>query len=257
MKNSTIRWELLVLGAFLFFAFKPGDTSKSNSIKTINVTGSAEMPIKPDEIKLEVRLYYENNTKKKSKEKEFFNVLEKHGIKKDDVEMYGINHHHGPYWRWYYYYYEYWYYSSSYYQTYTIPINKDIDPQKLLSDLKKPLVYNLSIRNGKISNITEYRKKVKIEAIKAAKEKALYLLGAVGEQLGEVISIEEINPQLQQQYRSWDPWWGYSYSYPMNNLSASTSNSVVSQPTQHQDNGVKNAPTDRIRYEVNVTFSIQ
>lgn len=256
MKKLEIKWELLALGAFIFFAFKPGEVDDSTKIKTINVTGSAEMAVKPDQIKLQVRLYVERD-KKDTKEKEFFKILEKHGIKKEDVEIFGLNGHQGPYWRWWYYYYEYWYYSSSYYQTYTIPINNEVDPQKLLSDLKKPLIYSVAIVNGEVSNITEYRKKVKIEAIKAAKEKAQYLLGALGEQIGTVINIQEISPSLQQNYRGWDPYWGYSYSYPSHNLSASSSNTIVNSGQQNNQNGIQHVASDKLKYEVSVTFQIK
>lgn len=256
MKNFNVKWELLAIGAFILFAFKPGDVDTTTKIKTINVTGSAEMQLKPDQIKLQVRLYLEHN-ERETKEKEFFKILEKHGIKKENVEMFGINDNHGPYWRWWYYYYEYWYYSSSYYQTYTIPVNSEVDPQKLLSDLKKPLIYDVSIINGEVSNITEYRKKVKIEAIKAAKEKAEYLLAALGEQIGSVLTIEELTPSLQQNYRGWDPYWGYAYSYPSHNLSANTSNSVVNAGQSNHENGIQHVATDKLKYEVSVTFQIK
>ena len=39
----------------------------------------------------------------------------------------------------------------------------------------------------------EFKKQLKIQAVKAAKEKAIYLAGAIGENIGEAITINEPN----------------------------------------------------------------
>ena len=50
----------------------------------------------------------------------------------------------------------------------------------------------MGISELKNKNITEYRKQVKIEAMKAAKEKATYLLQSIGENIGRVITVIEM-----------------------------------------------------------------
>ena len=54
-------------------------------------------------------------------------------------------------------------------------------------------VRSMHVRNYSHSKIENYRKEVKIAAMKAAKEKAGYLLEAVGASLGEVIEVQEYN----------------------------------------------------------------
>lgn len=56
-----------------------------------------------------------------------------------------------------------------------------------------------SIEKTEHSKITDIRKEVRIEAIKAAKEKANYLLEAIDEELGEPIEVRENN---ESSYRS-------------------------------------------------------
>ncbi len=41
------------------------------------------------------------------------------------------------------------------------------------------------------SKIEEYRKQLKIQAVKAAKEKAIYLSEAIGEKAGVAVTIQE------------------------------------------------------------------
>ena len=60
-------------------------------------------------------------------------------------------------------------------------------------------LHNANIKEASIiktenSKITEIRKEVRIEAIKAAKEKAEYLLNAIDEELGQPIEIKETIP---------------------------------------------------------------
>jgi hypothetical protein len=50
---------------------------------------------------------------------------------------------------------------------------------------------NFSITRTSHSKIAEYRKQLKIMAVKAAKEKAVYLTESVTEKLGEAITIAE------------------------------------------------------------------
>lgn len=56
---------------------------------------------------------------------------------------------------------------------------------------KKDMDVNLSELKNK--NIREYRKQTKIEAIKAAKEKAVYLLESVGNTTGQLIQVVELD----------------------------------------------------------------
>lgn len=64
----------------------------------------------------------------------------------------------------------------------------------------------LKITNARISKvdhskIKEYKKETRIDAIKAAKEKADYLLEAIGEEVGMPLYIREIAPSENSSYR--------------------------------------------------------
>jgi hypothetical protein len=257
-KQSTV----IIIGAILMFGYfsLASFTNPSNKTienRTIEVIGTAEMALKPDKIQLNIQLYF-NNDSRKIKEAKLFKILKKHGIKEEDI-IYSNNYgnHRGYYSLWYRYYYEYWYYgyNNNYARTYSIPVTAKMSPKDIMSDLTKPLIYNLWIGNSEFTDATTYRKQVKIEAIKAAKEKAKYLLEALGEQISYVVSIEELNPNNQTQ-RTWDSYWGNSYHNLGSNLSSNTSNSVVTS-NQNSDNTVKGAASDKLKYGVKVIFAIK
>ena len=62
---------------------------------------------------------------------------------------------------------------------------------EILNKVNAESIYSVGIRNYSHSKIQEYKKQLKIEAIKAAKEKAAYLLEAINEKIGLAIEISE------------------------------------------------------------------
>ena len=52
---------------------------------------------------------------------------------------------------------------------------------------------NVSIAKVSHSKLTEFKKQLKIQAVKSAKEKANYLAEAIGEKVGEAIIINDPN----------------------------------------------------------------
>jgi len=85
--------------------------------------------------------------------------------------------------------------------------------------------------------MTEYRKQVKIEALKAAKVKAAYLLESLGKQVGDAISITEIiedNGFLRSQ--------------------SATSNTIMASP---DNTSVDNIKKIKLRYEMRAKFEIK
>jgi uncharacterized protein len=160
--------------------------------KTISVTGSAEMEIIPDEIYVQVDL---REYKKKGEEKtdldkikaDFLASCKTIGIADSNIAV------------------------ASYdgYNMATVWRRKKKDPDmmaaityqikfsntKLIDDLVNRLddeaTSNFSITRTSHSKIAEYRKQLKIMAVKAAKEKAVYLTESVTEKLGEAITIAE------------------------------------------------------------------
>lgn len=181
----------------LLATFLPAPAQQTPSVpqRYIEVTGSSEISIDPDEILFIVRIqeYWKEEFEKKAKEndyktkipiayieRELLSKLHKIGIKSEDITVQEV----GDYWR---------------QRGKDFLIGKQFEIR--LTDLKTIDAITRSINTngvtymgiGELKNkqIAQYRKQAKIEALRAAKEKAAYLLEGIGEQLGEVISVTE------------------------------------------------------------------
>lgn len=64
-------------------------------------------------------------------------------------------------------------------------------------EMEKIGISNISVESVDNSRITEYRKEVRISAIKAAHDKAGYLAEAIGQESGKSIYIQELNASFQ------------------------------------------------------------
>ncbi|MES2429999.1 MAG: SIMPL domain-containing protein [Bacteroidota bacterium] len=185
---------------FLFVAFTAiAQTEKPYYInpfpKTITVTGSAAMEVTPDQIFVEV---YLREYKKKGEEKttldkikiDFLNLCKNVGISDSNIvvsDYEGFNN--------------YFYFKRSKRQNpdlyaairYVVKFSDLVKLNALADGLDDEAIQSFDIVNVTHSKITEYRKQMKIAAIKAAKDKAIYLTEAINEKLGEAITINEPN----------------------------------------------------------------
>jgi uncharacterized protein YggE len=210
--------------------------------RTIEVTGSAEMLISPDEFIFEIGIeeYWEEEFKGNTKFEDYqtkvdistiegpvFKTLMKLGIEKDDIKSTEV----GNYWR---------YRGKDFLiaKKLEVSLNDFNKVNEIISSLNKRGIDYMRIGQLKHKNITQFRKEVKIKAIKAAKEKAEYLVMALGEELGDVISIIESDNEP----RNW---------IPQNTISNVMMESDSGQPTAEIDKKIK------LRYEINVTFEIR
>jgi len=206
------------------------------SQRTIEVTGSAEMKIEPNVVKLKIILSSTHLDKKK----EFYRLLKKNGVDEKNISMEGM--HRYNWW---------WYYNHNYQygqETYLVTIDSAVNAIELMQDLKQSWIRSVSISEKTNTKLQEYRKTVKIEAVKAAKEKATYLLAALGEEISSVITIVEVNNDTKT-YRP-NYYWNNQLS------STSTSNSVMSSGSSNQVT-IGGISMDKIRYEVKIVFSIK
>lgn len=159
--------------------------------RVIEVTGSAELEIVPDEIYLSITLreYVKDRNKVKLDEidKGFKQVLDAMKIDMKDVSIESAS----AYYDW-----DYWKQRHTDFlasKTYLVKL-PDMDKYNgLMQRLDQNGVQNAYMQRTDHSKIESYRKQVKIEALKAAKEKARLLLEAIGEQPAEVLFIKEIN----------------------------------------------------------------
>jgi len=159
--------------------------------KSITVEGSAEMEIIPDEIytTVELKEYEKKGTGKITLEKikaDFLQVCKSIGLADSTISIYsyeGENYYGGRRRRG-----KEELYSSIKYQ---IKFSTSTKMDELIAKLDDEATQNFEIVRTSHSKIREYRKQLKIQAVKAAKEKAIYLSEAIDEKIGVAINIIE------------------------------------------------------------------
>ena len=184
-------------------------TAPANPVRYIDVTGNSEIEVEPDEIILSIRVkeYWEEEFARKAKpedyktkvpldriEKDLMAALIRSGVKKEDISVRGV----GDSWR---------------EQGQDFLIGKQFQIRvynfgtvnEIIRNVDTRGIRSLNIEDLKNKDIALYREKGKIEALKAARYKAGYLLEALGKKVGEVIAVEEPNergyydtPQYEQ-----------------------------------------------------------
>src|SRR5205085_8438465 len=75
--------------------------------------------------------------------------------------------------------------------SYQIIFSKSADMDRMVEKLDDNATQNFSIVKTSHSKIEQFKKQLKIQAVKAAKEKAIYLSDAIGEKAGEAVTINE------------------------------------------------------------------
>jgi len=215
-----------------------GQNNIAEESRFISVTGSAEVVVSPDEIELEITLK-EYTSQKDTKielpkiESKFIDILNKNKIEKRNI-IFGNSDYYWYYW---------WSYRNDTYKQkkYKIKLDNSTNFLALVQDLDTEGVHSLRISNTTNKQLQELRKDIKISALRAAKEKAIYLLESIDEQIGKIISIEEV-PDNRNYY-----WRGSQ------NL---LSNAVVSTNAASNDD-IENVATIKLRYEVKTKFEIE
>lgn len=159
--------------------------------KTITVSGSAEMEVIPDEIYVHIEL---KEYQKKGEDKKdidaikagFLEACKSAGIPDSLISIAAYSGFNPYSWR----------------KrkkdpnlfsgiTYQVKFKDSEMMDKLVEKLDDDATQNFQIVSTSHSKITEFRKQLKIMAVKAAKDKGLYLTEAINEKLGEAITIKE------------------------------------------------------------------
>jgi len=169
-----------------------------NTIKqrTINVTGSAELQITPDEIyvDIELREYNKKNGDKidiESIRNQFLTAVKSMNIADTDVVVQGYSGWDGNYW---------WYNKNKKKNpdmkagiTYEVKVKTVDEMDKLVDKLDDEATQNFYISRTSHSNMDSIKRDLKIQAIKAAKYKASYLAEALGDNVGNALIINDPN----------------------------------------------------------------
>lgn len=188
MKRSLICFLLLVLATAGF-----AQTINNPYPKTITVTGSAEMDILPDEIYVQVDLreYDKKGQGKVSIDKIRQDFLQSvrtgMGIPDSLISINAVDGYNGnPWWRKKNKKEEL--YSSI---SYIVKLRSSKQVDDLVDRLDDNATQNFFIQKTSSSKMTELRKQLKMQAVKAAKEKADYLAAAIDEKIGVAVTINE------------------------------------------------------------------
>lgn len=164
--------------------------------RTINVTGTAEMNIVPDQIyvQIDLREYDKKNVSKVDIEtirNNFLSACKSLGIADTNISVQSYSGWDGNYW---------WYKKNKKQNpdmkagiSYWVKLNNTNMIDQLVNKLDDEATQNFFIAKVDYSKMDELKKQLKIEAIKAAKAKAEYLAAAINENIGEAITINEPN----------------------------------------------------------------
>jgi len=188
MKKYSLPLLLVLLNSL---AFSQTPTESVPFPKSIKVEGSAEMEIIPDEIytTVELKEYEKKGTGKITLEKikaDFLQLCKNIGLPDSTISIdsyEGINDFTGKRRKR-----KEELYSSIQYQ---IKFSTSTKMDELVEILDDEATQNFTIVRTSHSKIREFRKQLKIQAVKAAKEKAIYLSEAIDEKIGVAISIIE------------------------------------------------------------------
>ncbi|MEP6684980.1 MAG: SIMPL domain-containing protein [Parafilimonas sp.] len=201
---------ILALSASLCLMFAHAQTI-DNTIKqrTINVNGHSEIEITPDEIYVDVDLreYNKKNGDKVDIEtirNQFLAAAKSMNIADTDVVIQGYSGWDG----------NYWYYQKNKKKnpdmkagiTYEVKVKSVDDMDKLVDKLDDQATQNFYISRTSHSNMDSIKRQLKMQAVKNAKEEAVYLASALNDNVGNALTINDPNessnyPQPRAMYK--------------------------------------------------------
>ncbi len=186
----------MLIAAIAIFSLLNVHAQENKIQRTINVSGSAEMEIVPDEIyvQIDLREYEKKGSGKVDIEtirNKFLNAIKNIGLTEEDISVQG---------------YSGWDANNIWYNrkkkkdpnmmagiTYLVKLSSTKKMDELVGKLDDEATQNFFISRVSHSKILEYKKQLKIQAVKAAKEKAIYLAEAIDAKIGDPITINEPN----------------------------------------------------------------
>lgn len=211
--------------------------------KKITVSGSAELELIPDEIFVNIKLqeYQKKNQDKRDLDiikSEFLTACSTAGIPDSCISIYSYDGFNNYLW-------------SKRKKakdaelltsiTFQVKFSSSIQMDKLIEKLDDEATKSFDIENTSHSRMTEYRKQVKVQAIKAARDKAVYLLEAIGEKPVVLVSVTELDePVFPTTYYQYNSLYNNNYQDSMN----SPSTDIIFKKI-------------KIRSEVQVVYSIR
>lgn len=198
MKNKFISATILLTVITVMMNACQSHSTKSEIKNKIEVTGSSEMELVPDEIYLTFTLkeYLKDKNKIKIEniKKTFLEVCKKAGLNEKDISISNYNGNET--------YDYYWYYRRKREPNFVASISYQIKVKsmdvidKIVDEMNSDAVENFYINKVSHSNIEEKRKEVKNNAVIACKTKAESMLNSIGEKIGNALLIQEIENDM-------------------------------------------------------------
>lgn len=219
--------HFLLIGMVTLGSFINAQEIKKNAIE---VTGVAEMEIEPDEIIFNVGIKADNKNDLADNEKKLFETLKNAGVKNEDIKFKSM--YQNIYSK-----------TAKFTKSYQFKANAKSNLNKIFEDLNQKWISNLNISEVKNTKIADFRKAVKINALRAAKEKADYLLESMGKKTGNVIEIVEI-----EDYTS-DTVMPVAYKSRMNSVQLEMADASVDYSFDNIEN-IKLKYSIKTRYEI-------
>lgn len=213
--------------------------------KTINVTGSAELEVVPDEIYVQVDLkeYEKKGQGKISIDKirqQFLSAVRSLGLPDSSISIAAYDSYNANPWLRKKKKKEELYASISY----LVKLRSSAQADALVDKLDDEATQNFFIKRTSHSKLTEYRRQLKIAAVKAAKEKAQYLAEAIGEHVGDAVTILE-------PVEHYIPF--YNQAAPNMMVRSKVAEGVDATPDQRNADFTK----IKLKYDVTVTFALK
>jgi len=227
--------KILIILTILFLA--PSFYALEIKDRTITVTTSSEMLVVPDEIEIQITLQEQSGNAYLSKIEElFWEKLEANQISKNNLSANNVN---------VFYYWYYWWKNreaSKKSRKIVLKVNPKVNLLKLMKALNKNWVTEIEILSVSNKKIDKYKKDIQIKAMKGAKEKATYLLGSIGEEVGSVVSVVEVKGKV-----------------PTNSTMQIEGRKYLSESSYSKMGGriLANIPEIRLKYTVKSKFEIK
>lgn len=181
-----------ILTLSLFFTTLVNGQVMNPFPKTIQVNGSAEMEIIPDQVYVHVLLkeYEKKGQGKVNIEKirdHFLKQYKAIGMHDSLISIVSYDGNQGD-WMWKKKKRKEELYASV---TYRIKFSGSKQMDELVNRMDDDATQSFQVVGTSHSKLQQFRKELKIDAVKSAKEKAMYLAQAIGENIGEAVTIDE------------------------------------------------------------------
>jgi uncharacterized protein YggE len=240
--NAMNRFFILMTMVFVY-SIGHSQTIANPYPKTITVTGSAEMEIVPDEIyvMIDLKEYEKKGQGKITIDKirqDFLTAVRSMALPDSAVSVAAYDAYNGNPWLRKKNKKDELYASI----TYQVKLKNAAQVDQLVDKLDDNATSNFYIARTSHSKLAEFRKNLKIQAVRAAKEKAGYLAEAVNEQVGVAVTINEPNEYFQ-------PYYGMASNRMMK--------AEAAQMDQSADQPQADFKKMKLKYDVTVVFALK